>query len=146
MSDVPTRSNLHIEVTRLSWQAEAVSDVPDEHTAGVALEPAIEQPDQLHPLFLSGPVIGHFLFNLISVPLMVLVVMVVFTLFTLFNLFSVVPESLCLNAGAGGDGGLHPGPRCLLTLLSPLCQICKGETLLFEWKILSINTFTQRVL
>ena len=54
MSDVPTRSNLPIKVTWLSWQAEAVSDVPDEHTAGVALEPATEQPDQLHPLFLPG--------------------------------------------------------------------------------------------
>ena len=109
-----------------------MSDVPDEHTAGVALEPTTEQPDQLHTVFLPGPVISHFLSNLISVPFMVLVVMVVFTLFTLFNLFSVVPESLRLNAGAGGDGGLHLGPRCLLTLLSPLCQICKGETLLFE--------------
>ena len=102
-----------------------MSDVPDEHTAGVALEPATEQPDQLHSVFLPGPAISHFLSNLLSVPFMVLVVMVVFTL---FNLFSVVPESLCLNAGAGGDGGLHLGPCRLLTLLSPLRQICKGET------------------
>ena len=37
-------------------------------------------------------------------------------------------ESFCLDDGAGGDGGLHPGPCSLLPLLPSLHQICQGET------------------